>query len=254
MDISPELRPFMKLYDNLAYRHNYSTILDDFVTMALNTFTIDKCLEEQTKFLLSKYNEDEKQILNRMYLEMLNVYRNMVNTSFGWYDFFGNLYMFIASSKKQSSLGQFFTPESVVDMCVKIQGSDDLIGKKLNISDPACGSGRFLIAFHASYPGNNVYGEDLDPLCAKMTAINMLLHGCEGEVVCHDSILCDYNFGYKINPYIHQLGFPNITGLREEESFIMKIFKQKEVEKDTIKQQPIIITKPEQLTLFAEGA
>jgi len=243
-----ELRQFVKLMEVLSNRHHYSAILDDFLVMCLNAFTIDGCLEADHTRRMGGYNQQEKTVLKDMFYEMIKVYNEMIDNDGQWYDFFGNLYMFIASNWKQSSLGQFFTPETVVEFMVGIQGATGgVIGKGKTVSDPACGSGRFLIAYHAKYPGNYTYGEDLDPICAKMTALNMMLHGCEGEVVCHDSILMNWNFGFKINPQIRTLGLPHIAELKEAESFIMRVHQHKIKAIEPIKHQPQIINLAKQV-------
>lgn len=73
---------------------------------------------------------------------------------------------------------------------VSINGEGrELTGKGLNFGDPACGSGRFLIAAHAKFPGNYCCGEDIDRTCALMTVCNFILHGVNGEVIWHDSLM-----------------------------------------------------------------
>jgi len=57
-----------------------------------------------------------------------------------------------------------------------------------------------------------------------MTAVNMCMHGCVGEAVCHDSLKPgDWRFGYLINPYLNKTGIPGIFPLKKEDSFIMAV-------------------------------
>jgi hypothetical protein len=83
--------------------------------------------------------------------------------------------------------------------------------------DPCCGSGRMLIASHAKAPGNFQFGADIDPICAKMSAINMLVHGCVGEISCMDSIAYEWRFGYKINTYLNSIGHPTLIKIEKFE-------------------------------------
>ena len=79
------------------------------------------------------------------------------------------------------------------------------------MGDPTCGSGRLLLAYHARNPGNYLIGEDINRTCCLMTVCNMLIHGCVGEVICHDS-LNPGNFvdGWKVNPMLAWTGIPTV--------------------------------------------
>ncbi len=102
---------------------------------------------------------------------------------------------------------------------------EDLTGKGLTINDPTCGSGRFLIAFHGHFPGNYTYAEDIDPICCKMASINMMLHGCEVEVIQHNSLNPDdYQQGWKINPKIRIYELPSIVPIEKEQSTIYQMW------------------------------
>jgi len=85
------------------------------------------------------------------------------------------------------------------------------------MGDPTCGSGR-LLAYHARNPGNYLIGEDINRTCCLMTVCNMLIHGCVGEVICHDS-LNPGNFvdGWKVNPMLAWTGIPMIKRMSMEE-------------------------------------
>ena len=117
-----------------------------------------------------------------------------------WIDFFGGIYEeMYQSNRKASTLGQFFTPPPVCDMMGAL--SIPVHGR---INDSACGSGRTLLAAAAEsgFDRNNIYvGEDVDIASVKMCALNLMIHGCRGEVLQHDSILETetYDFGFRIN-------------------------------------------------------
>ena len=51
-----------------------------------------------------------------------------------------------------------------------------------------------------------------------MTVCNMLIHGCVGEVICHDS-LNPGNFvdGWKVNPMLAWTGIPTIKRMNMKE-------------------------------------
>lgn len=244
--IPAAMKQFNKLLEQLGYRWDYSRIFDDFLTMTIAYFSRGDELRKQRDDAFKIYNEKEKQVFNQLFYELVNIYKQQIENSGdgGWYDPLGNIYEYLASSSKQSWFGQFFTPETVVDFMVKIQADgEELTGKGLKVNDPACGSGRFLIAFHAAHPGNYTFGEDIDPACAKMTAINMMFHGCEGEVVCHDSLMPDsWRFGYWINPDIRKIAIPTIEPIQKEQSLILKMWENQKNGKqlDVPKPKPVI--------------
>jgi type I restriction enzyme M protein len=130
-----------------------------------------------------------------------------------WFDALGTVYEYLASTHKKGWLGQFFTPAELCDLCTRIASDPENkpVGKRIN--DPAVGSGRMLLSYLAHFPGNYLYGEDIDPICAKMCALNLAFHGGQGQVSCMDSLaLDDFRFGYQVNPY-HATGGPPVPHL-----------------------------------------
>lgn len=116
-----------------------------------------------------------------------------------WFDAWGDLFMALYANGADKN--QFFTPPALVDMMTEMT-MDNLgeptmqangFGRRHIINDPSCGSSRNLLAAYAKY--KEVYnsepylsGEDIDSLCCKMSAVNMMVHGCYGEVVCHNTL------------------------------------------------------------------
>jgi len=219
------LRPFYQHFRTLEYRHDYSIVFDDFLSAMMNYFT-PPGVEGYSTDRFSRYTKEERLIFGNLIQTTIRIFEKEITETVKWFDPFGDFYQLLASRGKQSALGQFFTPSSVVDMVTQIQGSDNkLTGKSLRISDPTCGSGRMLISFHAHHPGNFCYGEDLDDMCCKMTCLNMMVHGCQGEVVNHNSLNPnDYIKGWTINGTIQQTGLPSITPLLKEKSFIYQMW------------------------------
>ena len=104
-----------------------------------------------------------------------------------------------------------------------------------SVMDCCSGSGRMLLAAKIINPGIKCFAADVDPVCAKMSAINLAFHGCQGEVSCMDSLRMDWRFGYQIN-YYHAYGAPPVPHLLpilqwEKSAFYLKPIAQKEPEK-----------------------
>lgn len=94
------------------------------------------------------------------------------------------------ASDTKTGAGQYFTPRALIDVMVDVTRP----GPEDTITDPACGTGGFLIAAHAyvtrhhvrdmdidarkAYDsGSKVWGNELVPGTARLAAMNMLLHG-----------------------------------------------------------------------------
>ena len=117
----------------------------------------------------------------------------------GWFDAFGTIYEEkVKTGYKASSMGQFFTPESLCDGIAKMLYTKE----RTFVCDPACGSGRLPLAMWGNIDKDKfhyfVLG-DLDPLSCKMSALNMMLHGMFGIVERRDALRMDFFGGYVIN-------------------------------------------------------
>lgn len=133
----------------------------------------------------------------------------------GWCDPLGDSFMDLSSKMDVSNKGQFFTPEGVCDLMARTtlkgrmpEGQMTSFGRRAVANDCSCGSARNLLALHSramnelKWPKKMyLVGEDIDSTCVKMSAINMAIHGCYGEVVCHDTLTNPTGilFGYVVN-------------------------------------------------------
>lgn len=119
-----------------------------------------------------------------------------------WLDVFGMLYedMYLTAGKA-SKTGQFFTPQSVSDLMSSIIGSgkNEATSAKIEgtrVNDCAAGSGRLLLAHfieasklnHSAGRTFQYVAQDSDPLVCKMCALNMMVHGMNGRVICQDTL------------------------------------------------------------------
>lgn len=113
-------------------------------------------------------------------------------------DGLGEFYEENSSKMGRSASGQFFTPvyvSTLMAMCADTSKQDK------NISDPACGSGRCLIA-HNRLRAENKYNFyvacDIDKTCVKMCVINFVLYGMRGVVIHMNSLTNEVYGGYRI--------------------------------------------------------
>lgn len=169
------------------------------------------------------YKPEESKELYDVYVVLVNELNEQLRKH-EWYDIFGRIYEELVAGKgRRQDSGQFFTPPSICNLMSEISSGKDENCVGGNISDPTCGSGRNLLAFHALHPGNYHVGEDLDQTCCMMTVCNFILHGVNGEVVWHNSLdPDDWKGGWRVNeglnnPFSKYYGIPHVRPMEKEE-------------------------------------
>lgn len=228
-----EVRELEKLINNFTYNNGFdvSQVFNDFLTYIIHYFTPNaKPLDSW------KYKKEQTTVFGAMLQEWIKVMeKQLIHNE--WYDAFGDLYMScVASKMKQQGTGQFFTPAGICDMMAEITITEKVTGKYVN--DPTCGSGRTLLAWHVRNLGNYLCAEDIDRTCCMMTVCNMLIHGCVGEVIWHDSLdPGSFLGGWKINERLNTTSFspiPLITvrEIAKEESATLKIWENIRLENE----------------------
>jgi type I restriction enzyme M protein len=231
-----EFKDFSEKFDTLAYGQDDSRVFDDMLAYIIDLFSFDNPWEP-----LGRYKDPEiRKRFFELFQEIVLLMNKKVRDDGEWYDPFGNLYQTqIVSHGRRANAGQFFTPENIVDFMVSINSDGrDLTGKGLNIGDPACGSGRFLIAAHAKFPGNYYCGEDIDRTCALMTVCNFILHGVNGEVIWHDSLMPTkerFYGAWRVRPRPDLLGIPEVSKMEWEDTLCHAVWESRRVKADTAK-------------------
>lgn len=216
-----DIRSFKILFDKASYGYNYAKVFEDFLTICICAFS------RNIKTGLSYY-EDE-------YLEIIKPYK--ANNTLDYFPkLLAEMVLYMEENKDNAQgndllgeffeqeitngrNGQFFTPFPVCMFMSKI--TSDKETKSLNIIDSSCGSGRMLMAFAKNATRiHSYYGIDIDPVCVKMSAINLFLNGMKGEVICADALRSDdFRFGYRIS--IIPLGIFKIE--KKEDSIIWRM-------------------------------
>lgn len=252
-DVPNELKQFNKIFERFEHRWDSSTVFDDYLTYCIEVFKMERT-GEPVRQLQEKYGEDYF-ILVELFHEHAKVMNLMVAEDGMWYDLLGSFYECLRSNGKASALGQFFTPKTVCDFMAQVTIDETLKGAWKRINDCACGSGRTLLAANNIAPGNFLYGEDLDPMCAKMCAINMVLHACVGQVCCMNTLIPDrWYFGYDINPELYSTGRVGLRPVEKEKAFSYMSLHERIVAKAENKPEPenkiINVGKAIQLNLF----
>lgn len=173
------------------------------------------------------YTKEVSKEFGMAFLALLEEYKQGIERK-GWCDPLGDTFMDLIRGI-QAYRAQFFTPEGIcrlmTDLTIdptreqKNKRPCGVYGYRIIINDPTSGSSRNLIAAKAKYSSRSeaeqpyFVAEDIDPLCVKMSAINLCVHACYGEAVCHDTLTEPdrVRFGYIINIGIRYGQLPSIT-------------------------------------------
>jgi len=217
----PELKEVVEMFERVSYRWNYSEVFDDLLDYMVRqhlSFPTEVSTEQENRFN-KKYSDDEKSLFTSMLEKVVILTRERVNlwttdkSVSGWYDPLGSFYEEVSGQGKKSAMGQFFTPPHIVTMMVQmtvgVQQADKIAAREpITLCEPACGSGRFILAANATHPGTFSCGNDLDQMCVKMTAINMCLNGAIGQVTCGDGLDIkgeSFRFGWSVVPLAYAM-------------------------------------------------
>lgn len=213
-DTPVEVRPLERLILGFSSEcgRNPMTVFEDFLAYVLHGFS-----PGAPPLKSWKYKRNQNAEFMRMFYEWLSMMKSALDGGKEWYDALGELYMAFTSKGGRSAQGQFFTPPPVCDLmaaCTANNGSQ----QGARVSDPTCGSGRLLLAYHVRNLGCYLVGEDIDRTCCMMSVCNMLVHGCVGEVVWHDSLRPGtFSGGWYVNPFLTRTGIPSIRIMTENE-------------------------------------
>lgn len=200
----PSKKSFAESILEISYRFPIHQVFADFLTMAICAYTQNprskvSYYENEYLSVIAPYKDSEVRFLFPQALASLeDEMTERINSQAGS-DVLGE---FFENNLSHGRNGQFFTPFSVCQMMAKMATVETKEERPLRILDPTCGSGRMLLAsFEAIGRGHEYYGIDIDPLCAKMTALNLFLHGIWGsEVMCADALRPDdFVISYRIS-------------------------------------------------------
>ncbi len=95
------------------------------------------------------------------------------------------------AQETKAGAGQYFTPRVLIESIVNVMQPEP----SMNICDPACGTGGFLLAAYEcmkqktkdknilkTLREEKLYGKDITPLVVSLCAMNLYLHGIGGDV------------------------------------------------------------------------
>jgi hypothetical protein len=216
-----KLASFEEIMDQISRVHGANQTFTDFLTLCICAFSMGK-LEDLYFNTIRKYEKPYaysfSEALAALVIEMTGPGGD------GFVDVLGDYFEKNLSHGKN---GQFFTPQPVCDMMARMM-NPSMKGER--IADPACGSGRMLMAMAKVNRLAWFYGADIDSTCAKMATINLCLNCIYGEIAWMDSLSGKFYAGWEIMPTMK--GVPCITPISEKQS-LMRIKLPEKVEEIT---------------------
>jgi hypothetical protein len=169
--------------------------------MAICAFAMGR-MEDVYMPIAARYSPENLPIFGQALAEMINEYEAGMDNEGSWIDVLGKVFEETNSSFAASGAGQFFTPETVCNVMVKLTAGTDECEDGIMVNDCACGSGRNLIAHSRLHPKNRLkafyVGQDLDERCVKMCVLNFFMYGMKGVVIHMDSLQMKIFGGYRI--------------------------------------------------------
>ena len=194
-------KDFVKTIEPLTRRHDRGKVFNDFLTATICSYhktNLQTKLQEQDEenealymATISKYTKDE---INT-FPKLSGIFIQSVHDDPYSADILGE---YFTEHVTKGQNGQFFTPSSVCELMAAMQGKPGTVHGK-TIADPACGSGRLLLAFAKHNPANHFYGTDNSNTCAKMATLNFFINGLRGEVAWMNTLSMEWYGGWQIN-------------------------------------------------------
>ena len=171
--------------EHARYQRDKGALFSDFTELEMKILTSPSPSPATALTALTAFPEPMQPTLKAMHV----AYWEAVGDADPYDDLLGDLYMQIRSRFAAASLGQYFTPKSIARLKARItlsgwEPSDDAVPERLfQINEPTCGSGVLLLQaayMIAESRGAEALtqwqfvGNDLDGICARMCAIQML--------------------------------------------------------------------------------
>ncbi|MFD0751279.1 N-6 DNA methylase [Mucilaginibacter calamicampi] len=180
-------KELLTAFERYAYGQSLHTAFTEMLEWMLLPFKRYDVADEQRK-ALEKYQSHPK------VEHLVKLITLIGELSENFRDPLGELFMQAISNGHN---GQYFTPEPICDMMAMMQMGD--VGNSRKVNDPACGSGRMLLAAAKLNRSSLLYGADLDITCCKMALLNMLLNSLTGEVAHMNTLSNEFYRGFKVD-------------------------------------------------------
>jgi type I restriction-modification system DNA methylase subunit len=186
-----DISKLRSLFGSYANAKNYASAFSDMLDLFMLPFKIVDTAEERQVRLRAITDHPQKD-------EVVSLLTELGECAEGFHDPLGELYM---QELYKGHNGQYFTPEHICDLMAMLTIGNHENGK--TVLDPACGSGRMLLAAAKINRNQVFYGADVDAVCCKMAVANMLLQSLTGEIAHMNSLTNEFFTGYRIGTMLY---------------------------------------------------
>lgn len=197
----PENYEHLKILDEAAHRGGVGRgkAFEDFLHMAVCALARPR-MEDEYLDVVKPYTEGKagKRGCDSITELFGRIVASMEETRDETKDVLGDLFQ---GGITYGEKGQFLTPEPVCRMMARMQVEPDTDEAhpacQKRVFDPACGSGRLLLAVAELQPHWEFFGQDIDLRCVRMTAINLALRNFYGYVLWGDTLRNEVKLVYR---------------------------------------------------------
>lgn len=187
----PNIKEITDPLDTIASRgHGFSRVYDDFLSLSCHALATQ---ERDYMEVIRRYPNDrpfgEREADH--FKTAFHAWQEALQKEYR--DYLGEIY---EKRVSRGENGQFFTPESLTEMMAAM--TLDRLEDNARVSDPACGSGRTLLAATRRNRMAYFHGIDLGQRCVKMTALNLLCRNVNGAVVWGNALTLQAYGGYEL--------------------------------------------------------
>lgn len=195
---------FASIMNGFGNYHDLKSVFHDFLQLAIcacaqNPMTGKSYYEEEYLEIISKYEKGrETMLFKHLFSTLVNEMTDRLESETG-YDVLGE-YFEAHLVEKSNKNNQFFTPWPACQFMAQATLEESKQDRMLKILDPACGSGRMILAAaKVGGPNHQYFGIDVDGLCCRMSILNFFLSGLfHAEVMCANALNPnDFKFSHR---------------------------------------------------------
>jgi len=200
----PQTQPLFKKLEQLSQRSSVSRgqAFEDWLTAMVCALAAET-KEAEYQDMIERHKRGKQgqrgaDLMAVMFGELVNA---MSETDA---DILGDLFQ---GSVTYGEAGQFLSTQSTAELLAMMSVDTNARptgDQRLLISDPCCGTGRMLLEASKVNPYAELFGQDIDGRCVKISAVNLGLRGRYGWVLCGNSLSGETQFAYRIGSFFNE--------------------------------------------------